>query len=202
MLNINEDEIVIDISDQAPLLDVDKSNLNIENASSKPPSCLYCMDVIFSVLIVSPLSAVYWVTLWNVLDENVIIHTKVITNIVYYSIGFGVLLVLNLLQNYLQQTHAYLRNLKYFSKILSFLMRSIYMYLVCGSGVLEWLAIWNILDTYLLDWKIKLCLSIISLTYLCLTRSTRNLAAAPYLLLVDAGENFFEYQYKSVKKIL
>ena len=49
MLNINDDEIVIDISDQAPLLDVgDKSNSNIENATSKSVSCLYFMDVIFN----------------------------------------------------------------------------------------------------------------------------------------------------------
>jgi hypothetical protein len=164
--------------------------------------CVYFTDILFSVFVASPLSGIYWYMSWTFLDEHFnVFESAFFTSFLSYFIGLSLILCSYLFQNHLEMLHDYLSKLKYFNKTSCFLLRSVYMYFICAAVVLEWQSLWNILFTKFIDWKTKLSISILAVSYLCLTRSSRILVSTPFLLLRDSSENFFQYELKSFNLI-
>ena len=194
------------------MVDLNNSKINNVETPVKQPlikenifyltnkNVIFIENLIFSAFISSPLSGIYWYTTWYIIEEN--LNTNIIINLALYTIGFFILALFYIFQNKFEQMYKYQENLDYCEKFSNFILRNSYNYLVCLAIVLEWHGLWNILDNSLIDGKTKFIVSIIAITYLILTRSTRLLITSPYLLAVDAKENCFEYVLKSVIIIL
>jgi hypothetical protein len=73
------------------------------------------------------------------------------------------------------------------------------MYIITIAITIEWQGLWDLIESNIADLQTKLSLSIIAITYACLTRSTRALVTSPFILTIDNDEGFFEYELKSVK---
>ena len=173
-----------------------KKSILLENICYKNKNFIFIKNCIFSALISSPLSGVYWYTTWHIIDENLILDFKI--NLALYTLGFLILALFYVLQNKLEKFYKYLENLQYCEKFANSIFRNCYNYLVCLAIVLEWYGLWNLFDVGLIDGRTKFSMSIICMTYLSLTRSTRALITTPYLLALDEKENCFEYVLKSV----
>lgn len=78
-------------------------------------------------------------------------------------------------------------------------MRNIYIYIVTLAITIEWQGLWDLIESNIDDLQTKLSLSVIAITYACLTRATRSLVSTPFLLTIDDDDAFFQYELKSVK---
>ena len=88
-------------------------------------------------------------------------------------------------------------------------MRILYVYMMSLAIVFQWRGLWNLFDLYYFnDTRSQISLSILALTYFCLTRSTRTLIVTPFGLFVDNADTFFDrdnesrFKTKWVKNIL
>ncbi len=90
-------------------------------------------------------------------------------------------------------------SIKYGNKIICFLMKTIYMWVICVAVTIEWQGLWDLIESNIDNLDTKLSLSVLAITYACITRSTRALVSTPFILSVDQEDRFFEYELKSVR---
>lgn len=158
---------------------------------------VYFVDVFFSAFVSSPLSGFFWYTIWKFTEDYVFIISQNMSYFICYEIGFIVLGLAFILQDKLQKLYDYVGRLKYMSKPLCFMLQHTYMYFMCVAVTIEWQGLWDLIESNIDDLQTKLSMSVIAITYACLTRSTRALVSTPYMLIRDRDEDVFEYDLKS-----
>lgn len=165
--------------------------------SSLKSRLIYFVDVFFSAFVSSPVSGFFWYTIWKFTEDFVYIYSQSFSYFICYFTGFLVLALAYLLQSYLEKLYQFLENVACFNRILCFLMRTCYMWIICVAVTIEWQGLWDLIESNIDSLQTKLSLSVIAITYACLTRSTRALVSTPFILIIDQTENFFEYELKS-----
>ncbi len=73
------------------------------------------------------------------------------------------------------------------------------MWMICVAVTIEWQGLWDLIQSNIENLETKLSLSVLAITYACITRSTRALVSTPFILTVDQDDRFFEYELKSAR---
>jgi hypothetical protein len=179
------------------------SSLNyIQNSNLK--SCfLYVTDVLLSIFVFSPLVAFYWYSTWTLLDLYFIPNNKNLSNILSSLIGLLIILLFYMFEKRLFNLYSYFKTQNTrLGRICLFGMRVIYVYVMGLAIICQWRGMWNLFDAYYFnDTRSQISLSILALTYFCLTRSTRCLIVTPFGLFVDDVDKFFDTDTESRHRV-
>ena len=162
---------------------------------------LYVFDIILSIFIFSPIVAFYWYGTWLMIDLYFFSKNIHSSNILSYLVGLLVLFILYIFVEQLSKLYSYLkiRNTK-MGRLLMLFIRVTYVYVMSLAIVFQWRGLWNLFDLYFYtDAEKQISLSIVAITYFCLTRSTRTLIVTPFVLCVDDAENFFDQEESRFK---
>lgn len=158
---------------------------------------LHTIDVFLSILIFSPLVAIYWYCTWQFVDEYFFNDRPKLSNFLSWSIGLSILFPGYVFQKDLQNLYEYLDNFETIGSTLQVLMRVIYIYIIALAVVLEWRSMWNLINFYFYpDWTSQFLLALSCLTFFCLTKSTHSLVNTPFILYMDDYHHFFTTESK------
>ena len=106
---------------------------------------LYLIDVMLSVLLFSPMSCFYWYGTEQILDTYFITNNYILSNFVSWFIGLAILLPAYLFQQEMQTKYEEARTWRHCGSFVRFLMRVVYMYLICFAVVIQWRGVWNLM---------------------------------------------------------
>ncbi|CAF0772694.1 unnamed protein product [Brachionus calyciflorus] len=158
---------------------------------------LHSLDVILSILLFSPLVAIYWYCTWQLIEEHFYKESPKISNFLSWIIGLAILFPGYVFQRDLQNLYEYLDNFERIGYTLQVAMRVVYIYAITIGVVLEWRSVWNIMDIYLFpDWKISFVVALLCILFFCGTRSTHQLINTPFILYMDDYHQFFTTEDK------
>lgn len=151
VLNVNNDITNENDDENASLLVNSINNdetVNRNNENKVKTRCLYFLDMLLSVVFFSPMSSFYWYGTWLYLDTFFIKDDYKLSNFVSWGIGLLLLFPGYLFQQDFQRFYEYLKRYNYLGAIVRFLMRTIYIYLMCFAVVAQWRGLWNLLVNY------------------------------------------------------
>jgi hypothetical protein len=179
------------------------SSLNYKKNSNLKSCFLYLADVLLSIFVFSPLVAFYWYSTWTLLDLHFIPNNKNLSNILSSLIGLLIILLCYVFAKRLFNLYSYFRTQHTkWARISLFGMRVIYVYVMGLAIIFQWRGLWNLFDAYYFeDTRSQISLSILALTYFCLTRSTRCLIVTPFGLFVDDVDKFFDTDNESRHRV-
>ncbi|XP_050297774.1 uncharacterized protein LOC126737102 isoform X2 [Anthonomus grandis grandis] len=165
------------------------------------------VDVLLSVLIVTPLVVFTWRGIWGFMD----IHGDKFPLSVSFILGITIHIVLAVSQDHLHS--AIVQSDKHWSlKIVSHFLRRFYTYVFLTITVLHWRGCWGLLDL-LFDirftaegvakkegslWMILLCG--LCFTTLISIKGLRNATAPPFAICIDKGNYVFRFPTMFRKK--
>jgi hypothetical protein len=125
--------------------EINNDNKIIGNENKIKTRCLYLLDMLLSVVFFSPMSSLYWYGTWLYLDTFFINDDYKLSNFASWGIGLALLFPSYIFQQDFQRFYDYLKRFNCLGTWLRFLMRTIYIYLMCFAVVAQWRGLWNLL---------------------------------------------------------
>jgi hypothetical protein len=174
------------------------SNLNYKSYDLKS-HLIYLADVLLSLFIFSPMVGFYWYGTWTFIDSYFFTANRKLSNFFSLIIGLLIVFLFYIFGKKIHNLYAHFKtsNTK-FGNEFRFGMRMFYVYTMSLAIVFQWRGLWNLFDLYYFnDTRSQISLSILALTYFCLTRSTRTLIVTPFGLFVDNADTFFDRDSES-----
>lgn len=158
---------------------------------------LHSIDVLLSILLFSPLVAIYWYCTWSLIDDYFYKESPKISNFLSWIIGLTILFPGYVFQRHLQDLYEYMNNFETIGYMLQVSMRILYIYAITIGVILEWRSVWNLMALYLFEsWKISFLFGILCIIFFCATRSTHQLINTPFILYMDDYDQFFTTESK------
>ncbi|RNA07794.1 hypothetical protein BpHYR1_018494 [Brachionus plicatilis] len=158
---------------------------------------LHSIDVLLSILLFSPLVAIYWYCTWSLIDDYFYKESPKISNFLSWILGLSILFPGYVFQRDLQNLYEYLNNFETIGYMLQVTMRVVYIYAITIGVILEWRSVWNLMDIYLFEsWKISFVFAILCIMFFCVTKSTHQLINTPFILYMDDYDLFFTTESK------
>lgn len=159
------------------------SALDIEHYSG----LIEYIDILFTTLIAGPLTIIYWLATWHLMDIYIYPEDPLLSALVTAMMGVVLGLLLYVFQEYCCK-----RLTPEMGRLRFFIVTRLYNYVAGIINVAACRGVWNIMEIYEEDAFSTAVTTIASAIALICLKGLRNVEAAPYCVAIDADEGYFD----------
>lgn len=147
---------------------------------------LELIDTLFSAFIIGPLVMIYWASAWSLMDLYILPDYPFWSAVVTALGGSCIGLLLCVFQDYFS---------KWLTPKLGWKYYVLTRFYTCVAGFINVGAcrgVWKILDETLYDPDVTVLTTVVATLTLMSLRAFRNITSAPYCIVVDSPEGYFD----------
>lgn len=138
-------------------------------------------DILFSLLIVSPLVVIYWATSWKISDIFILPENPLKSATISFAVGFSGQFVLIFYQDLITKSLKFEKR-----KFVNLIVSKIYALFAAQTNIQLWRGTWNFLDMLSSGDKVGMSINIVqNSVILILLKVYKNSLASPFVLMMD-----------------